>query len=158
MIQTGWLMPQESDLLDFSVGTSKTYLQSLVGGYKLETLVAKNPKAIDNFQPPYVNAVKQPDAMLMVQSEIMPSVTLEVGWSQSYPKLKDATTIWMVGGAGFTNVSILIKLLPRTGNRFAAFVEVARQLPAAAGGWGFDPRQVSPILRSWYCSIYRETG
>ena len=41
----------------------------------------------------------------------------------------------MIGGAAVTNIS-LNKFLQRVGNKFAAFIEVARRVPG--GGWAWD--------------------
>lgn len=79
--------------------------------------------------------------MLRRMGELLPSLTIEAGWSESYPKLVEDVAVWMEGGAAVVKVSLLVKLNRRVGGRVTAFAEVARQVPG--GGWAFDPRQVS---------------
>ena len=45
----------------------------------------------------------------------------------------------MIGGTAVTNVSLLVKFLQKVGNRFAAFVEVARRV-LGGGGPGTNDR------------------
>ena len=111
-------------------------------------ILANNPLALNQFQGIYANSVKEPDAMLRATGEPHPCMTIEAGWSESYPKLVEDVEVWMVGGAAVTKLSLLVKFNSRTGGRFAAFLQAARQVPG--GGWAFDPRQVScnpPFLR-----------
>lgn len=82
--------------------------------------------------------------MLRVRDEPLPSLTLEVGWSESYPQLVSDVAIWMEGGASTVKVCLLVKLNRGVGNTFGAYTQVARQVQG--GGWAFDPRQVSSNL------------
>ena len=79
--------------------------------------------------------------MLRQKGEILPCLTIEAGWAESYPKLVQDVDVWMVGGVAATKISLLIKLNRRAGGRFVASMEAARQVPGT--GYAFDPRQVS---------------
>ena len=96
---------------------------------------------IDSLQGAYANSVKQPDFTIRHNTEVLPSVTIEARWSETYPKLVQDTEVWMVGDVAVTNVSLLVKFHRRVGDRIASFVEVARRVPGGVGGW--DQRQVS---------------
>ncbi|KAF8456200.1 hypothetical protein BGX38DRAFT_1266510 [Terfezia claveryi] len=114
-MRMGWLTPQEFSILDFQVGTT-----------------------IDGFQGAYANSVKEPDALLQVDTDLIPSLVMEAGWSESFPKLRSDVNIWMEGG-GVTKIAILVKFTKHQGNRFGAFLEVARC--NAAGGCIWVNRQ-----------------
>ena len=94
---------------------------------------------MDTFQAPYLHSVKEPDAMLRVRDEPLPSLILEVAWSETYPKLVRDVAIWMEGGAATVKVCLLVKLNRRVGNTFAAYTQVARQV--RGGGWAFEDRK-----------------
>ena len=96
---------------------------------------------VQGFAAPYTTAVKELDGMFILRGAALPSVTLETGWAESYPKLKEDVKIWMDGGVAGVWVCFLVKLQRHVGDRFSAFVEVARQVPG--GGWAFDARNVS---------------
>ena len=75
MISEGWLIPQEYRLMRISSGTSKT-LQSRALTKNLGlNVTADSVKGVDSFQAPYVNPIKQPDAMVRLYSAALPSMT-----------------------------------------------------------------------------------
>ncbi|KAI5795357.1 hypothetical protein DFH27DRAFT_117781 [Peziza echinospora] len=116
MLQAGWLTFEESLQLVKIVGTT-----------------------IGNFHMPCTNSIKEPDTALRVRGEGFPSLVIETGCSESYPKLKQDIDLWMVGTGGVTKVCILVKFSARAGSRLAGYIEVAR--PMLGGGYTFDVRQ-----------------
>ncbi|KAF8433985.1 hypothetical protein BGX38DRAFT_1101596 [Terfezia claveryi] len=128
MTRTGWLTPQEVSILDFQVGT-KADLSS-------KQLMA--------------------DALLQVDTDLIPSLVVEAGWSESFPKLRSDVNIWMDGGGGATKIAILVKFTKHQGHRFGAFLEVARY--NAAGGWIWENRQhlfPTPPNQNQYIAVSR---
>ncbi|KAF8418127.1 hypothetical protein BGX38DRAFT_1052833, partial [Terfezia claveryi] len=71
MTRTGWLTPQEVSILDFQVGTTDLSSKQLMA-----------------------------DALLQVDTDLIPSLVVEAGWSESFPKLRSDVNIWMDGGVG----------------------------------------------------------
>jgi hypothetical protein len=70
----------------------------------------------------------------------MPTVTVETGWSETYPYLRRDVDVWLSGGAGMITICLLINLNKRSGNRFAGILEVYR---ATAAGYAMTDRFVS---------------
>ena len=77
-----------------------------------------------NFKPPYINSSKQPDQAIILNNQVIPTVIIEAGWSESIPKLHQDIGLWLNGGAGFVQVVLLIKWTKVTRNRVKAFIEV----------------------------------
>jgi hypothetical protein len=71
----------------------------------------------------------------------MPTITVETGWSQTYPFLRPDVDVWLRGGAGMTNICILLNLNKRGGNRFAGILELLRRpySDASRTAAGFSP-------------------
>ena len=84
--------------------------------------------------------------MLRRKGEILPCLTIEAGWAESYPKLVEDVNVWVVVSAAVTKISLLIRPNRRVGGRFVAFVEAARQVPGA--GYAFDPRAKAGKLQT----------
>lgn len=72
--------------------------------------------------------------------ETVPSVVMEVGWSESYPELPGDIDFWMVELAPEISCGILVNFNRKVAG-VAPFVEVFRPAPAA-GGYGSGPRLV----------------
>ena len=86
--------------------------------------------AIDDFGPPYIDSSKQLDQAIVPQNQIIPTVVVEAGWSESIPKLHQDMNLWLRGGAGFVQVVLLFKWTKITDDRVKAFVEVFDLDPA----------------------------
>ena len=83
-----------------------------------------------NFKPPYINSSKQPDQAIILNNQVIPTVIIEAGWSESIPKLHQDMKLWLKGGSGFVQVVLLFKWTEITGGRVKAFVEVYDLDPA----------------------------
>ena len=58
--------------------------------------------------------------------QLQPTIAAEVGWSESYPRLKRDIRLWLKGSVT-TNVALLINFNERSRDRVAGFVEVYRK-------------------------------
>ena len=83
-----------------------------------------------NFKPPYINSSKQPDQAIVLKNQVVPTVVVEAGWSESLPKLHQDMRLWLNGGAGFVQVVLLIKWTKITRNRVKVVIEVYNLDPA----------------------------
>ena len=83
--------------------------------------------------PPYIDSSKQPDQAIVPQNQVIPTVVVEAGWSESVPKLHQDMNLWLKGGSGFVQVVLLFKWAEITGGRVKAFVEVYDLDPAGNG-------------------------
>jgi hypothetical protein len=54
----------------------------------------------------------------------MSTITVETGLSETYPFLRRDVDLWLRGGAGMTNICLLINLNKRGGNRVAGILKV----------------------------------
>ena len=82
-----------------------------------------------NFGPPYINSSKQPDLAIIVRNpvppnQVIPTVVVEAGWSESVPKLHQDMNLWLKGGVGLVQVVLLLKWTEISGKRVKAFIEV----------------------------------
>lgn len=56
----------------------------------------------------------------------MPSVVVETGYTESWPKVQEDRDLWLQGDAPFVNVVVLVKFNKRSNGRVAAYIEVHR--------------------------------
>lgn len=78
----------------------------------------------DKFDPPYQNSIKEPDGLFRVFGSNFPSVVLEVGWSETWTKLKLDRDLWLNGSGGVAPVVILINFT-KTSRGVKGVVELA---------------------------------
>ncbi|OQD68709.1 hypothetical protein PENDEC_c032G04183 [Penicillium decumbens] len=74
------------------------------------------PGADDTINLPngiFANTKKQPDAQLLVEGLMYPTVCLEIGWSESQVHLESDMNRLLIGGQGEINVVILLKWYKR---------------------------------------------
>ncbi|KAL4786553.1 hypothetical protein BJX76DRAFT_355098 [Aspergillus varians] len=83
--ETGIMTPNECRYLKNSVGTTITF----VGG-------------------PYHNSRKEPDLLLYPDNRSLPTLVIESGWGESLPRLGDDMNLWLVGGGGAVEVTIIL--------------------------------------------------
>lgn len=96
--------------------------------------------AIHEFNPPYHESVKEPDAFWLIMVEAIPSLVVEMGWASSYPKRRADMDIWMVGAAPQTRVGFLVNFNSRD-DGVASDIEVFRRAPDGSGS-EMGPRSV----------------
>lgn len=58
--------------------------------------------------PPYAGARKEPDLLIRPDNQPLPSIVIESGWSESYTRLMDDVSLWLVGGNGAVNAVLLL--------------------------------------------------
>ena len=88
MAVVGWLSAPETAMLKISAGTCITYSIPPIADVCRLTISKQSMLS----RGVYVHSVKEPDAMIRHHAEILPSLTIEVGWSESYPKLYPGCT------------------------------------------------------------------
>lgn len=69
---------------------------------------------------------KEPDCAFYAQGAKSPSVILETGYSETWPKLEEDKDLWLRGGSQFVNAVLLVKWNKRSGNRIAGYLELHR--------------------------------
>ncbi|KAF3895011.1 hypothetical protein GTR04_4017 [Trichophyton interdigitale] len=84
MVMAGFLTEAERDELRLRVGTTFT-----------------------GFAAPYTSAVKEPDACILPDSLPLPTIAVESGWSESWPRLEADKDLWLVGGAAVELVLLI---------------------------------------------------
>lgn len=65
--------------------------------------------AFKSFQGPYASSVKEPDTYFEVEGQQLPSIVVELGWSESKEQLRSDMKLWLVGGAGQVRLVLLPK-------------------------------------------------
>ncbi|KAL2855314.1 hypothetical protein BJY01DRAFT_10305 [Aspergillus pseudoustus] len=86
----------------------------------------------NDFVAPYTNSRKEPDWALIPITDKLPSVVLESGWSDNWPKLLQAMRLWLEGGRPNVQLVFLFNWGKRTNNSVAGEVRVyERTLPGA---------------------------
>ncbi|KAJ5895219.1 hypothetical protein N7495_006910 [Penicillium taxi] len=91
MVATGVLTPFEQAQFESNVGTTMKFTTG-----------------------PYLGSVKQPDFFIRTDDEVLPSLVIEVGWSESYDDLLSDLNLLMIGGDGMIRTTIIIKLSKST--------------------------------------------
>ncbi|CEO60493.1 hypothetical protein PMG11_05118 [Penicillium brasilianum] len=75
---------------------------------------------------PYRGLEKEPDALFWIPSKLLPSTTVEVGWSESYNDLLDDMNKLLVGGNGDIKAVILIKWTQHSNQTVSGILELYR--------------------------------
>ncbi|KAJ9191511.1 hypothetical protein DTO164E3_6896 [Paecilomyces variotii] len=57
---------------------------------------------------PYARSRKEPDLLLRVDGRRLPSLVVESGWSESFPRLEEDMNLWLVGGQGQVKATIIL--------------------------------------------------
>ncbi|KAE8139861.1 hypothetical protein BDV38DRAFT_241348 [Aspergillus pseudotamarii] len=108
----------EEYLMDFGVGTT-----------------------FDGFTGQYLHSSKEPDLFLRPATYSPPSIVIESGWSESWPRLHADKDLWFYGSAT-TNVVILLKWSKCVRNKCKGKVEVWTRNPA--GGLTMQEKPIFP--------------
>ncbi|KAE8369668.1 hypothetical protein BDV27DRAFT_120655 [Aspergillus caelatus] len=108
----------EDYLMDFGVGTT-----------------------FDAFTGQYTHSSKEPDLFLRPATYCLPSIVVESGWSESWPRLHDDKNLWFYGSPT-VNVVILLKWSKLARNRCKGKVEVWTRNPA--GGLTMYEKPIFP--------------
>lgn len=69
---------------------------------------------------------QEPDALLYNLSQPLPTLVIEVGWSESYNDLLDDMNRLLIGGNGAIKIVILVKWTRNTNNSISGNLEVYR--------------------------------
>ncbi|PGH35562.1 hypothetical protein GX50_01543 [[Emmonsia] crescens] len=81
------------------------------------------------FATPYTSATKEPDACILPDTLSLPTVVVETGWSESWPRLDAEKDLWLVGGASVELV-LLIRWTKMSGGRVKGDLHVHGRNPA----------------------------
>ncbi|KMQ44419.1 hypothetical protein HL42_4923 [Trichophyton rubrum] len=101
MVSTGFVTQAEFDSVSFLVGTT-----------------------FRGFQGRYANSSKEPDTCLLPSSQHFPSIVIETGWAESWPKLSRDKDLWLQGGCPEVLLVFLIKWSNITSDRVKGIIEV----------------------------------
>lgn len=85
--------------------------------------------AYKGFAAPYTSAVKEPDACILLDTLPLPTVVVETGWPESWPRLDADKDLWLVGGASVELV-LLVRWTKISGNRVKGDLHVHGKNPA----------------------------
>ncbi|KAE8314931.1 hypothetical protein BDV41DRAFT_575275 [Aspergillus transmontanensis] len=88
----------------------------------------------NGFPPPMQNAYKEPGLVFVYGHTQLPTVLVEVGYSQTWPSLLKDKDLWFQCNTS-VNVVVLLKWNKRKGNRVAGYLEVFRR-------WGPSPPRI----------------
>ncbi|EFQ99778.1 hypothetical protein MGYG_02791 [Nannizzia gypsea CBS 118893] len=102
MVSTGFVTQQESDSVRFLVGTS---ILSRVSG-------------------PVCRFIERARYMHLSESQSLPSLVIETGWSESWPKLGRDKDLWLQGGFPEVQLVLLIKWSKISSNRVKGTIEI----------------------------------
>ncbi|KAB8262801.1 hypothetical protein BDV32DRAFT_147345 [Aspergillus pseudonomiae] len=80
----------------------------------------------DNFPIPWQSVYKEPDVVFVYGPMNLPTVLVEVGYSQSWPSLLQDKDLWFQA-VPTVNVVILVKWNRRTNGRVAGYLELFRR-------------------------------
>lgn len=78
----------------------------------------------DTLTGDYAGSVKQPDFSITPDVTIYPSIVIECGWSESFPRLREDKDLWIRGCGGHVELVILIKFNKLVGGRVSGQIEV----------------------------------
>lgn len=78
---------------------------------------------IKRFTGTYQNSRKEPDLLLRPDNQEMPSIVVESGWSESYPRLISDMELWLNGSVD-VNVVLVLKWSKLSNLRVSGFIEV----------------------------------
>ncbi|PGG94948.1 hypothetical protein AJ79_10348 [Helicocarpus griseus UAMH5409] len=101
MVTSGFLNDPERDHLNRLVGTT-----------------------FQGFVAPYEASSKDPDACIIQDAQRLPTIVVETGWSESWPKLDDDKDLWLIGGAPIVQRVFLIRWSKLSGNRVKGEIHV----------------------------------
>ncbi|KAJ5582588.1 hypothetical protein N7535_001208 [Penicillium sp. DV-2018c] len=74
---------------------------------------------------PYAGSRKEPDFLMRPVNQRLPTLVMESGWSESFPRLLGDLNLWLVGGAGAVNAIIILQWQTITGtNRVGGTAEL----------------------------------
>ena len=78
----------------------------------------------DTFTGTYAGSVKEPDFIITPNIAQRPSIVLECGWSESFPRLRRDKDLWIRGSGGLVKLVILINFNKLAHGRVSGIVEV----------------------------------
>jgi hypothetical protein len=90
----------------------------------------------DGFTGSYTLSSKEPDLFVRPDSNNLPLVVVESGWSESFPRLRADKDLWL-NGSTQVNVVIILKWYLISQNRVKGTAEVWRR---GAGGLTVDTK------------------
>lgn len=67
---------------------------------------------------------KEPDFSVTPKSATFPTLVVESGWSESFPRLRRDKDLWIHGGGGKIQLVLLIKWSSLSGGRVSGLIEV----------------------------------
>lgn len=155
-VLSGAMNQAEKRLVQLAGNTSKLLLLNLIATWLILA-------ALSFQNGPYRGLRKEPDAMFHVPSQTLPTLTVEVGWSESYDDLCGDMNRLLVGGNGDIKIVIIIKWTKERNGHISGILELYRIdrqgiprleqteviFPMPAG----DPPQPLNIRRGELCQV-----
>ncbi|KAK9238595.1 hypothetical protein V1525DRAFT_99528 [Lipomyces kononenkoae] len=78
----------------------------------------------ESFGPPYQASLKDPHYCVKLIASRLPTLVFESGWTESRPQLYHDRDLWLRGGQGFVQVTIIIKWTTIANKRVKGDIEV----------------------------------
>lgn len=80
--------------------------------------------AFKTFSDPYEASRKEPDQCILPAGNILPSVVVESGWSESRSQMRRDLDLWLHGGEHVVNLVIILKWTKSVSRHVRGDVEV----------------------------------
>ncbi|EGC41924.1 conserved hypothetical protein [Histoplasma capsulatum var. duboisii H88] len=97
---------------------------------EIDELKIQTGTTFRGFTAPYTHSSKEPDTYLLPDDKPLPTIVVETGWSESWPRLYADKDLWLMGGGGAVQLVMLIKWTKITGNRIKGDLQVHGRDPA----------------------------
>ncbi|PLB50604.1 hypothetical protein P170DRAFT_435794 [Aspergillus steynii IBT 23096] len=91
---------------------------------ELKKLRTKVGMPIRTFKPPYDKSCKEPDLFIRPGTQRLPSVVVETGWEEAYPRLRNDVDLWLLGGRPYVKVVMLLKWTRTSDSKVKGSIEV----------------------------------
>lgn len=86
----------------------------------------------DGFLAPYTSTRKEPDACILPERMLRPTLVVESGWSESRTSLHRDRDVWLIGAATTTEVVLILEWSQLISKKVTGDVEVwARDIVGA---------------------------
>lgn len=80
--------------------------------------------AITGFEGDYSLSQKEPDAFVYPNTQTLPQIAVEVGWSESMVRLEDDMRLWLLGASAYVERVLILKWSKISGRRIKGSVRV----------------------------------
>ncbi|KAE8150610.1 hypothetical protein BDV25DRAFT_172033 [Aspergillus avenaceus] len=122
-------MPSHSHDVILAWGSNELVRAGMTGFFttpELDEVSLFSACRFDNFPIPWQSVYKEPDMVFVYGPRDLPTVLVEVGYSQSWPRLLQDKDVWFQA-APTVNVVVLVKWNRCTNSRVAGYLELFRR-------------------------------